>query len=429
MPDHDLPEPLLRTAPREPHLRRASFCVLAGPDLGRTFDVPLHRGLAARGGADPACDLVLSDPAAAPLHFELTQERGRLLVRALDGDVWVGDLRVRETWLEPVGPGSSFRVGDTTLGLAALEPRELPCAPFSHLGDLDGQSDAMRVLFYRVVELAAAAERRPILLVGEAGTGKTLAAHSLHLLSPERHGPFVTLDARTLPPGQVERELLGGGPHPGALTSAAGGTLLLKAVDELPLAAQRRLAAYLTRTTLHPLARARLVATTRRDLPRLCAAGAFSRELYAHLRGEPLVLPPLRERGRDITFLAERVLARLGAAESHPRRLAPDALAALCEYGWPGNVRELRVALERAYFAARGETITRADLDLGNPADQRFARLAAALSARHSEAVEAFEAIYFRNLLAAHPSRIVAARASGMSAEGLRRACRRVRLA
>lgn len=402
-------------------LRRCTVRVAAGPDAGRRFDLELD-GPAARplrGGRSDLCDLVLGDPRVSDVHFELVQQRGQVLVRDLDsaGGVHAGELRLREAWL---APGATFRVGGTTLELAAVDLAELPPAPFCHFGDLDGQSACMRQLFHRLADLAARDDRRRGLFSGEPGTGKTLAAHSLHLLSADRHGPLVTLDLGALTRERIDGELLGAGARRSALAAARGGTLVLENIDELPLAAQ---AALVPRLKGAPT---RVVATTRRDLQQATAAGLFDRGLYRQLTGFHLVLPPLRERGRDVQFLAERIVERLNTRESLRRTLAPDAVAALREHTWPGNVRELRFVVERAFFAADRGPIARADLGLGRGPASGLARVESLLRTTHDEAVSAFESIYFRHQIDTHRTKIGAARAAGMTGEGFRLACRRV---
>lgn len=405
-------------------VRRFTLRVAAGPDEGRTFDLETDGGASARplrGGRNDLCDIVLRDPTASDVHFELVSRRGQLLVRDLDSadGLLAGSLRVREAWL---APGAGFRVGGTTLELTAAEDDGPPAAPYCHFGDLDGHSACMRRLFHRLAEVAARDDRRSGLFTGEPGTGKTLAAHSAHLFSPDRHGPLVSLDLGALGPQRVDADLLGVGPRRGAVALARGGTLILENIDELALPAQAALA-----KQLHG-APVRALATTRRDLQRLAAAELFDRDLYRALTGFSVVLPPLRERGRDVAFLAEKIVERLGAAERHPRTLAVDAVAALREHTWPGNVRELRFVLERAYFAGARGPIGRADLGLGRGLDSGLARLDSLLRTTHDDAVTGFETIYFRHQVDAHRTKIGAARAAGMTGEGFRLACRRVRV-
>ncbi|MDC0671085.1 sigma-54-dependent Fis family transcriptional regulator [Nannocystis radixulma] len=402
-------------------VQRIELRITAGPEAGRTLTHEFEiAGPALRGGRSELCDLVLRDPRASDVHFELAPQRGALVVRDLDsaGGVLVGDLRVREAWL---ASGTGFCVGGTHLELVALDVLDVPLLPFCHLGELDGHCPAMRLLFARLTTLAGRPGRGHGLFSGEAGTGKALAAHSLHLLGPERDAAFVAVDLRRLPADQVDLELFGTTTRRGRLAEASGGTLLVHAIDELSLASQAALDRAIATAPV------RLLATTRRDLQRLTAAGLFDPDLYARLNGFHIALAPLRDRGRDVVFLAERLLARL-AAGGRSRTLSADAITAMREYSWPGNVRELEFVVERARLAAQRGTIERADLGLGRDLDPNLARVAALMRSTHDEAVAGFETLYFRHQLCSHRTKTGAARAAGMTGEGFRLACRRVRV-
>ncbi|WAS92148.1 sigma-54-dependent Fis family transcriptional regulator [Nannocystis punicea] len=401
-------------------VQRVVLRVAAGPDAGRVFSLDLDvAGRPLRGGRSELCDLHLRDPRVSDLHFELAPQRGALVVRDLDSatGVLVGDMRVREAWM---APGAGFSIGATRLELVALELVDVPLPPFCRFGDLDGHSPAMRLLFHGLAELMARPGRLHGLFSGEAGTGKGLAARSLHLVGPDRDTAFVVVDLRRVAGEQVDVELFGTATRRGRLAEASGGTLLLQAIDELPLASQSALARALVTAPV------RLLATTRRDLQRLAAADLFDCDLYSRL-GFHVVLTPLRERGRDVVLLAERLLARL-SVDGRSRTLAAEAVAAMREYSWPGNVRELEFVVERARLAAEGPTIERADLGLGRDLDPNLARVAALMRSTHDEAVAGFETLYFRHQLCAHRTKIAAARAAGMTGEGFRLACRRVRV-
>ncbi|WP_170136081.1 sigma-54-dependent Fis family transcriptional regulator [Nannocystis exedens] len=407
--------------PSERVVHRIVLRVSAGPDAGRqfTFDLELaDRPL--RGGRSELCDLDLRDPRVSDLHFELVAQRGALIVRDLDSatGVLVGDMRVREAWL---APGTGFCIGGTRLELVALELSDIPLPPFCRFGDLDGHSPAMRLTFHRLAELMARPGRCHGLFSGEAGTGKALAARSLHLMGPDRDTAFVVVDLRRLARDQIDAELFGTPARRGRLADASGGTLLLQAIDELSPATQAALARALVTAPV------RLLATSRRDLQQLAAAGLFDRDLHARLSGFHVALAPLRERGRDVVLLAERLLSRLGV-DGRIRTLSAEAIAAMREYSWPGNVRELEFVVERARLATEGPVLERADLGLGRDLDSNLARVAALMHSTHDEAVAGFETLYFRHQLCAHRTKIAAARAAGMTGEGFRLACRRVRV-
>jgi DNA-binding NtrC family response regulator len=230
------------------------------------------------------------------------------------------------------------------------------------LGALLGESSAMRALRARLARLAPLPT--PVLLLGETGTGKTLAARELHRLSPRRSAPFAVLDCGALAPSLAESELFGvergaftgaDARRAGALERAGAGTLLLDEVGELPPALQPRLLRALGERRFarlggaQPLAlAARVVAATNVALREAVARGEFRADLFHRLAVVTLTLPPLRERREDLPALAaaalERVAAALGGA---PPAFDASFTAELAGYAWPGNVRELEHALER----------------------------------------------------------------------------------
>ena len=225
--------------------------------------------------------------------------------------------------------------------------------------------------------IAVAARFRdvPVLLVGESGTGKELAARELHRLTFGPGTPFLAVDGAALGHASWDAELFGdAGAAEGSLARlglvgrAAGGTLFIDEVAELPAAAQAKLLRVLETRTYGsadgvgeaPLA-ARIVAATSRStsLPEL----TLRRDLYYRLAGLPIVMPPLRARGEDLGPLSRHFLARF--AERHglpPQELSDDAIEALSTHGWPGNVRELRGFVEQLAMRAHGATITGADV-------------------------------------------------------------------
>ena len=235
-------------------------------------------------------------------------------------------------------------------------PSELPA-----LRAIVGQAPALR----RVLEQTArvARTRLPVLVTGESGTGKELLARALHELSQVAAGPFVAVNCGALTRELAESELFGhergaftgaGNRRLGWFEEAAGGTLVLDEVGELPLELQPKLLRVLETGRLRRVGgqgeiavEVRVVALTLRDLRRDSACGRFRLDLYHRLAGCELRLPPLRERPGDIALLAEHFLAE-AAGELGPHTLSAEALARLCAHDWPGNARELRNVLRRA---------------------------------------------------------------------------------
>jgi NtrC-family two-component system response regulator AlgB len=218
-----------------------------------------------------------------------------------------------------------------------------------------------------------------VLLTGESGSGKNVLAAAMHGWSPRAAGPFVTIACTTLAEHLLESELFG---HvkgaftgawkdkPGRLTAAAGGTVFLDEVGELPLELQAKLLRFLEEHRFEPVGGgetvtvdARIIAATNRSLDAEVQAGRFREDLFFRLNVIEIRLPPLRERLEDLPALCDRMLPALCARHRRAQLvLSPEARAALGAYRWPGNLRELANVLERAVVLARGEAIRTDDL-------------------------------------------------------------------
>jgi psp operon transcriptional activator len=236
-----------------------------------------------------------------------------------------------------------------------------------------GQSEAF--LEFQAQVSRAAAVNRPVLLMGERGTGKELAAARLHYLSPRWQGPLVALNCAALAPALIETELFGHekGAFTGALQrragrfeSADGGTLFLDEIGAIPPAVQSKILRAVEYGTFERVGSAdpvevdvRIVGATHADLPALAREGRFQQDLLDRLAFEVLFVPPLRVRRGDIRLLAEhfarRMAVEVGREEAPPFSAA--ALQALEGHGWPGNVRELKNVVERAVHRSDGNPI------------------------------------------------------------------------
>lgn len=243
-------------------------------------------------------------------------------------------------------------------------------------GGMVGRSPAMLALFDALAKVAPTDST--VLITGETGTGKELAAKAVHQQSARRGGPFVAVDCGALSEGLLESELFG---HvrgaftgalrdkPGLFEAASGGTIFLDEIGGVSVALQQRLLRVLqereaTRVgALRPTrVDVRVIAATNRELRAEVQAGRFREDLFYRLNVFPVVLPPLRERRGDIPLLVEHALARTGRPATERRATAitccsPFATRLLRAYDWPGNVRELFAVVERASIHAGGGRI------------------------------------------------------------------------
>jgi transcriptional regulator with PAS, ATPase and Fis domain len=211
----------------------------------------------------------------------------------------------------------------------------------------------------------AAPSMLPVLVLGETGTGKELAARALHAGSPAALGPFVAVNCGALPDPLIESELFGStrGAFTGALDARAGlveaaehGTLFLDEIGDASPLLQMKLLRLLDRGEFRRVgetrtrrAMLRVVAATHQDLARGCAEGRFRADLWYRLAAVEVTLPPLRARGDDVLLLARAFVARARAGAL----LDADACRALREYPWPGNVRERAHAMASSVLFAR----------------------------------------------------------------------------
>ena len=250
------------------------------------------------------------------------------------------------------------------------------------------------ILHLRELLLKVAGSDSTVLITGESGAGKELAAKVLHYQSRRRNGPFVAVNCAAIPETLLEAELFGHekgaftGAHQqriGKFESAGHGTVFLDEIGDMPAAMQTKILRVLQERTFERVGGAkplhvdiRLITATHRDLSQAVAEGKFREALYYRLNVVPVPIPPLRERREDIPILSEYFLQKcrdnLGLAR---KRLSSGAEARLMEYHWPGNVRELDNIIQRAVLLSAGEEITEGEMTgmLGAGATKGFEHL------------------------------------------------------
>jgi DNA-binding NtrC family response regulator len=235
-----------------------------------------------------------------------------------------------------------------------------------HFGSLVGASLPMQKIYDLISRVAPT--DATVLVTGESGTGKELVAETLHALSRRRKGPFLPVNCGAISPTLIESELFGhergsftgaDRTHKGYFERAAGGTVFLDEITEMPIELQVKLLRVLESGAVMRLGGerplpvdVRVVAATNRAAEDAVAQGKLREDLLYRLKVFPLQLPPLRERGDDVELLAENFLALLNKAEGTAKKFTRDAMQQLRAHSWPGNVRELKNSVHHIFILA-----------------------------------------------------------------------------
>jgi len=314
-------------------------------------------------------DLVVADPKLSRRHVSIVRQ-GRLPVFTLQdhGSKNGTLLEGRRVQSGPLGSGAIIRLGDTLVAFGPLAAGDALAQ-----GAWVGSSPASRRVLGELDRVAPTAVS--VLVLGETGSGKELAARRLHAQSG-RSGAFVAVNCGAIPGTLAESTFFGhtrgaftGATHAatGRFEAARGGTLFLDEVGELPLSLQPKLLRALETGEVVPVGGqqprptdARVVAATNAQLDAAMAEGRFRPDLYARLAGYVVRLPALRERREDIPELARHLLAQ--ATEGPAPRLSADLLERLLLHPWPMNVRELRTVMQRLALLSAGRSSLDADV-------------------------------------------------------------------
>ncbi len=352
--------PTVAVPPESPQERGPSgglrLYVLQG-ERAQTFLLPAAGEVVIGRSAD--ADVTL-DAASVSRRHAILHIGGRVELEDLGS---VNGTLVRDQRLSPgrrveIVPGEVIELGAFTLFLQ----------PGSEGTAAAPQEQVMRRLDMLVERIAPS--NISVLLLGETGVGKERIAQRIHQLSRRGSAPFLGINCAALPENLLESELFGyergafsgaAQAKPGLFETAAGGTIFLDEIGEMPLAMQAKLLRVVETRQVLRLGGlhlrsfdVRFVAATNRKLEDKIARGEFREDLFYRLNGLTLVIPPLRDRVDEIPVLAEELVAQAARAEGResPPALSRQAVALLVAYRWPGNVRELRNVMERAVVLA-----------------------------------------------------------------------------
>ncbi len=317
-------------------------------------------------GRNPACQIVVDDAKVSAVHVEFLATEDGVRVRDLGSrnGTYVGDVRIGEIVL---AVAATLRIGTTSIQFEPAGLEKVTVSNIPAFGPLVGQSEGMRHIFDRLGKIAAT--DLTLLIGGETGCGKELAARAVHDHSKRVDKPFVIVDCGSIPPTLAEATLFGHerGAFTGAIDrhispfqEADGGTIFLDELGELPLDVQPKLLRALSERRVKSVGGStykpfdvRVIAATRRDLVRQVNQGAFRSDLYFRVAQVKVELPALRTRVEDVPLLVRSMLKDLGGERTY-EAVTSTQLERLMRYDWPGNVRELRNAVQVAYALHEG---------------------------------------------------------------------------
>ncbi len=305
-------------------------------------------------GRAETAQLTLPDGNVSREHAAVRPGSGSVVVQDLGSrnGTHVDGNRIEGAVTAPVN--STIRVGKTLFRVVADAAAYRDYPPRSLAGPLVG-GPALNDIRRAIAQLAQG--KSPVLVDGETGTGKECAAEAIHLASG-RSGRFITLNCAAIPAELVESELFGhvkgafsgsDKARDGMFRTAAGGTLLLDEIGDLPSYAQAKLLRVLESGEVRPVGEdrtdivdVRVVAATNRNLAEMVDAGTFRADLFHRIVAHRITMPPVLERIEDVPLLAQYFTAESSALPDAPTAFSADAMERLLNWRWPGNVRELR---------------------------------------------------------------------------------------
>ena len=388
--------------------------VVEGPDRGESVSLADGPVLV---GSSPSCELPLTDKTVSRRHVEAVHEPFGVVVRDLGSTN--GSFIHGQRFVEIVlAYGATFKLGKTVIKLLPEEEEVQPeLSDDDFFGNLKGEDPKMRRLFALLKDVAAT--EATVIIEGETGTGKELVAEEIHRHSPRAGGPIVVFDCGAIPRDLIESAMFGHvkgsftGAHSdrsGAFAEANGGTIFLDEIGELSPDLQPTLLRVLDKRAVRPVGGnqyqqvdVRVVVATNRDLREEVAKRAFREDLYYRLAVIRIHLPPLRERGLDIPFLADHFIQLYSPPGQPSLAISSEGMRKLQLHSWPGNVRELRNVIERSCVLSHGDEVNLDDSFFKeDPAPNLGVRTDLPFKEAKGQLVETFEREYIEDLMTRH---------------------------
>lgn len=350
-------------------VQKLILSVVDGPDKGETgtFEKPVIRI-----GADPLCDIVLTDPTVSRTHAEVRRrgENYELVDLQSTNGTFIDGISVGRV---EITPGSTFQVGRTQIRFASQKEQvAIEVTDRTRYGNIVGQSAALREIF-SIMDRVAPSDLS-VVIEGETGTGKELIAQAIHEQSARKSKPFVVFDCSAFPATLLESELFGHekgafsgamNRHRGVFERADGGTIFFDELGEMDIEFQAKFLRVLETGEVRRVGGektfnvdVRVVAATNRNLEELVEEKMFRRDLFYRLAKVRFNLPALRDRREDVPVLAEHFLEMMQNDGARRAIMTDDAMRTLQAYAWPGNIRQLKNVIEKAVAMCAGSTIT-----------------------------------------------------------------------
>lgn len=350
-------------------VQKLTLAVTNGPDKGitKTFEKPVIRL-----GADPLCDIVLTDPTVSRMHAEVRRRGENIELVDLDSTngTFIDGISVGRVDLKP---NAIFQVGRTQFRLTSrTEQVSVEVTDRTRYGNIVGASPALREIF-SILDRVAPSDLS-VVIEGETGTGKELIAQALHEQSNRDDKPFVVFDCSAFPATLLESELFGHekgafsgamNRHRGVFERADGGTIFFDELGEMDIEFQAKFLRVLETGDVRRVGGekvfnvdVRVVCATNRNLEELVEEKKFRRDLFYRLAKVRFNLPALRDRAEDVPVLAEHFLDMMAGENAAKPLITEDAIRTLQAYHWPGNIRQLKNVIEKAVALCTEGTIT-----------------------------------------------------------------------